>query len=346
MRFAFGVVLIAAIFLFSSTAPRAEEGGSGHYFPGGLSSSIDLLPDSTNFSQSAFAIYNASLYYHGAGGLKSQFGLTDSNATTYASTSVVLYRSKPIQQLSNIYYGAALAVPYVWLKVNGSIPSIKTRFHDTDNGFGDLDIIPLMIGWSDFPSWKLQGQLGIYAPTGNYEKDNAANIGRNYWTFEPSAALQYFNLDSGLVFNSSIGFDFNTKNGAKRYQSGDVFHYDGTLAEAIGINEKTSVLIGVSGFFYQQFTADSGSGAKGLRSDEAMTTGVGPALSYFRFFDLACFKDKNFAFGAEAKWLPEVAVNNRLSGNIVWLKFAFSWGSKSEAAGLQIKQQQYPFLAL
>jgi hypothetical protein len=362
VRFAFRVVLIAAIFSFSSTALRAEEDGSGHYFPGGLSSSIDLLPDASSyhFPQSAFAIYNASLFYHGAGGVKSPFGPTDSNATTYANSSVFLYRSKPIQQLGNIYYGAALSVPYVWLKVNGTLLSTKTRFHDTDNGFGDVDIIPLMIGWSDYPKWKLQGQFGIYAPTGNYEKFNAANIGRNYWTFEPSAALEHYYGDpnSGLLFDSSIGFDFSTKNGAIRYQSGDVFHYDGTLSEVIAINKeyRDYVGIGVSGFFYQQFTADGGSGAILSGSNETMTTGLGPALSYSHFGKLPCFEDQNFAFGVEAKWLPELAVDNRLSGNIVWLKFAFAWGSAAgppsargflpQAPGLRINQPEYPFLAL
>jgi hypothetical protein len=81
--------------------------------------------------------------------------------------------------------------------------------------------------------------------------------------------------------------------------------------------------VGVSGYFYQQITKDSGSGAV-LGSFEGMTTGVGPVLSYA----YTNFGNKNndpvFSVGAEVKWLPELSVSNRLEGNIVWLKVVFT----------------------
>src|SRR5262249_37142329 len=85
---------------------------------------------------------------------------------------------------------------------------------------------------------------------------------------------------------------------------------------------------GISAFFYQQITGDSGSGAARVGSFEAMTTGIGPVVSYaqrFGYLDV----------GSEVQWLPELSVSNRLSGNIIWLKFAFSWGSKPAAAPMQ-----------
>jgi Putative MetA-pathway of phenol degradation len=67
-------------------------------------------------------------------------------------------------------------------------------------------------------------------------------------------------------------------------------------------------------FAYQQITGDSGSGAL-LGSFEGRTVGIGPVLSYVR-------KAGNVNFAAEAKWLPELAVEHRLKGNIAWFKLA------------------------
>jgi hypothetical protein len=110
-------------------------------------------------------------------------------------------------------------------------------------------------------------------------------------------------------------------------KTGDQFHLDGTLnAYRVLLSEgglSEDVGGGVSGFFYQQITGDSGSGAK-LGSFEAMTTGVGPDLAYI-------YRNKNvgFAVVGEVKWLPELSVSNKLQGNIVWFKLAFSWGPPS-----------------
>lgn len=54
-----------------------------------------------------------------------------------------------------------------------------------------------------------------------------------------------------------------------------------------------------------------------------MAAGIGPAISYaygIRGLDLA----------AEVKWLPEIDVTNRLSGDTVWFKLAISVGKNQE----------------
>jgi hypothetical protein len=56
---------------------------------------------------------------------------------------------------------------------------------------------------------------------------------------------------------------------------------------------------------------------------EGMAAGIGPAISYgysLGGLDLA----------AEVKWLPEIEVTNRLSGNILWFKLAISLGGNQE----------------
>jgi hypothetical protein len=102
------------------------------------------------------------------------------------------------------------------VKANLLISGKRGRFtggrQGTDNGFGDLQILPLMFGWSK-GDLKWQGTFGIYAPTGNFTKDALANVGKNYWTFEPGAAASYLSSKYGFELTAFTGFDFNTENG-------------------------------------------------------------------------------------------------------------------------------------
>jgi hypothetical protein len=368
MRRAFGLLLIAATISLSPAASRAEEQAAGHYFPGGISSYFDLVPanflkyKSTSTPIYTLAIGNDSTYYHGSS--NTLFG---ANATSYTDTWLFLCQfPRAISILpGEPHYSVALAVPYTWLRAHALVQHSKNKFiptTDTDSGFGDVELLPIMLNWANlarYPAepkdpkdvlfgyqWGYQAEFGIYAPTGNFESHGLpnsaapANLGRNYWTFEPSAAAGYLiapakeELQNYLVgFTISPGIDFNTKNGATQYQTGDQFHLDGTLTGYYVLGgpkggEQATQLVGLgaSGFFYQQITRDSGSGAVN-GSFKAMTTGVGPDLSY-----LYSSTDGYLTMGADVKWLPELSVSNRLQGNIIWLKLAIAWGTPKPQA--------------
>jgi len=49
--------------------------------------------------------------------------------------------------------------------------------------------LAFILGWTNSVDMKYDVRLGIYAPTGEYEKGQLANAGRNYWTFEPACHL-------------------------------------------------------------------------------------------------------------------------------------------------------------
>ena len=109
-----------------------------------------------------------------------------------------------------------------------------------------------MFGWKE-GDLKWQGTFGIYAPTGNFEKGALANVGTNYWTFEPGAAASYLSSKYGFELTAFTGFDFNTENGTTNYQTGDQFYLDGTLAQHLPLFGGF-VGAGANGFFYQQIT--------------------------------------------------------------------------------------------
>src|SRR5215469_8189460 len=321
------IFAVAVCIAVTYTSVRAEEAGIGHYLPGATSSFIDMLPDRDG---SSLVLGNGFTYYEGNSAATKSLdygGLLTANAkgTIYADTFLLLYQA-PWKILGG-QPAVQLLVPYVWLKVQGDVALSGRKLapsafkEDTANGFGDVEFFPLMMGWK-YGDLKWQGQFGVYAPSGTFNKGDLANIGRNYWTFEPSAAVSFLSTKIGLEVTAFAGFDFNTENNTTNYQTGDQFHLDGTIAQHLPLFGGF-IGAGVNGYFYQQISGDSGAGAK-LGGFEGMTTGIGPVFSYaYQFGD--------FDIAGEAKWLPELAVDNRLNGNTVWFKLGISWGAKAEA---------------
>ena len=314
-----GLVVLAILVSFSA---HAEEGGSGHYTPGANASFIDALP-----GKPGLAVANFFNYYDGNASTSRQlpFGgllAAGMDATAYSDTIVALYKT-PLRLLGG-YYTVGVAIPYIWLKVKGEVQitgprgnTITSTVRDTANGIGDITLFPFMLGWTSANGdLKYDVRLGVYAPTGDYDKGKLANVGKNYWTFEPAASLSYMSSKTGLELTAFAGIDFNTENTDTRYRSGTQFHLDFTAAQHLPLFGGI-IGIGANGFYYQQISGDSGSGAI-LGDFKGRTLGVGPVLSYVT---KVCGKD----LAAELKWLPEMDVEKRLKGDYIWFKLAMSF---------------------
>lgn len=306
------VFALAALAFLVPVPVYAEEGGSGHYLPGATASFIDMLP-----GEPGLAVANFFNYYSASASASKQLptgGLITGglDATAYSDTIVALYLT-PVKLLGG-HYGVGMAIPYVWIEAKGTVTGPLGRTFsasDTENGIGDITLYPLMIGWTN-GDLKYDVWFGIYAPTGDYEKGKLANVGKNYWTFEPVVSVSYISSKIGLELTSFAGMDFNTKNDDTDYQTGNQFHLDLTVAEHLPLFGGI-IGVGANGFYYQQVTGDSGSGAAVLGEFKGRTIGVGPVVSYST-------KVSQKDLVAEIKWLPEMSVENRLKGDIVWFK--------------------------
>jgi hypothetical protein len=181
------------------------------------------------------------------------------------------------------------------------------------NAVGDLVLMPLMLNYNINSNLNVNFRTGIYAPTGDDELGRLANTSKNFWTFEPTLGLMYFGVKNGIEASLFFGADFNTENPDTEYQSGAQLHVDGTLAQHLPLFGGLAG-VGVNGFYYQQFTGDSGAGTA-FGDFKGRTTGVGPVLS-------CAFKIGKADWIAEAKWLHELETKNRLDGDMVWFKLA------------------------
>ena len=304
---------VVGLALFAPLTGRAEEAGSGHYLPGATASFIDALP-----GREAFAVIYDSTYYNGSASGSHQLDLggeavANVHGTVYADTLIFLYET-PWKFLGG-QYATAVAVPFVWMQVKGNVQvgPITGFRRDTTEGIGDIEVLPLMLQWKK-GDLSYGANFGVYAPTGEYEKGALANIGKNFWTFEPGVNVSWLSSKIGLELSGFAALDFDTRNDTTDYQSGDVFHLDATVAQHLPLG-RGFIGVGANGFYYQQITADSGAGAT-LGDFEGHTIGVGPVLSY------ATKLGKKTDLVMEVKWLPELGVEKRLRGDTTWFKLA------------------------
>ncbi len=64
-----------------------------------------------------------------------------------------------------------------------------------------------------------------------YSIEKSVNVGHNFWTFEPRAALTYIN--SNWTITSSLLYNINSENTANHYFSGDSVVFDATVLRQI-----------------------------------------------------------------------------------------------------------------
>lgn len=209
---------IVAVAILVPLSLWAEEAGSGHYTPGATASFIDALP-----GKPGMAIANYFNYYDGNAGISRPLpigGLSTAglDATAYSDTILALYTT-PLKLLG-CYYTVGAAIPYIWMKVKGNVyaagpekQTVTRAISDTADGIGDILLYPFMLGWTGLNGdLKHDVRMGVYAPTGSYEKGKLANVGKNYWTFEPLISFSYMSSKIGLEVSAYAGMDFNTKN--------------------------------------------------------------------------------------------------------------------------------------
>lgn len=298
----------------------AEQGGSAHYMPGAAASFIDAFPGKPG----GLAVLNYFTYYEAEAGPSRQLPLggflaADIDATVYADTVAAIYQTP--WEVFGGGFAFGVAVPYVWLEVEaqaqrigpGGVPGPVLDARDTANGVGDITIYPFMLGWTNLvKDLKLDTRLGIYAPTGDYEVGQLANVGKNYWTFEPGIMASWLSSKIGTEVSLYAGVDFNLENEDMDYTSGTSLHLDLTVAQHIPLLGGF-VGVGANGFYYDQLSGDSGADAL-LGDFEGRTMGVGPVLSYVRQIGRTQLL-------TELKWLAELDTENRMEGDYIWFKF-------------------------
>ena len=309
--------IIVAIVTANVSLAIAEEGGSGHYQPGSMASFADgVSPVPVFITRLNVVDYSASF---SRGEPLPIAGIqaidTEADATAVGLTLVWVPEWGVLNDTWT--YQMSTTIPYVMLDVSGDVMSntnngpITVRRSDSISALGDIVLQPLMLNQKINPDFNINYRVTFYVPTGSYEVGRLANAGKNFWTIEPTVGFMYMGQKNGREASVFLGADFNQENPDTDYKSGTQVHIDSTFAQHFPMG-KGLAGAGVSAYWYQQVTGDSGSGAN-FGDFKGKTNGIGPVISYVG--QLGGHK----VLG-EFKWLHEYNVEKRLSGDILFLK--------------------------
>lgn len=314
------VVLALFVLLIVSTGfAHAEEGGSGHYFPGSMASFMDGVS-----ATPTFIVRLNVIDYDGRVDADLEIPISGSTALDVDVASIaygltLFWRPSWGKIGEKWSYAMSTTIPFVDLTVSGTVqpagqPAVQRS--DSESGLGDILLFPVMFNYQVNPNLAANFRLGVYAPTGDYETGRLANTGKNFWTVEPTAALIYFGQKSGMEASVFFGVDFNEENPDTNYKSGTQMHLESTVAKHFPL---WGGMFGAGGtaFWYKQVTDDSGSGAN-LGGFRSQANGVGPVLSYIRQIGKKQLM-------AELKWLSEFSNEKRPEGDILFLKVMYKF---------------------
>ena len=293
------VLLATGALMYSMTFTDyacATEGGGGAYPNGVEDFMTGALPPPGTYFINYLNYYTASRFNDGNGNSV----VPNFNVDAYAEVLRLVHVTN--YKILGASYGYQAILPIVYEQVR--LPS----GNDSRTGLGDLAVDPFLLGWHSRNFHVVTG-LDIYLPIGTYDKDETANTGRNYWTFEPAVALTYLS-DEGIELSSKFMYDINTKNQDTNYLSGQEFHFDYT----VGYHMNSAWAFGLGGYYYKQMTDDKLNGSKvGSDGNAGQVFAIGPQVQY---------NYKNMSF--TVKWQSEVDAENRPEGSKLWLKFVYA----------------------
>lgn len=186
-------------------------------------------------------------------------------------------------------------------------------------GLGDITS-GLGISWHPSKVFRNAAGLDIVAPTGSYSSDDSANIGRNYWSFNPVYVFTYIgDKDSplpGFEVSGKLMYWLNTINTATSYTTGQEFSADYMVGQHLG-----KWAFGINGHYLYQLTDDKQYGRSAVDPISGARTGVrgkylsvGPAISYA--IPHGCLT---------LKYQRDVIEQNRPEGDKIWLKWIYAF---------------------
>lgn len=299
---------------------QAEQGGTGHWASGQFNDFATTVPTAPGWIFGNFVMN----YHDGtlSASKNLPFGSLIASGVTANMTAevpLVMY-AYPVDFLGGTI-ASGVGIPYVSLRVkargtfdkNGA-PLSATKEQST-SGLGDIQLLPIMAGWTN-GDFKYDFVMNVWAPTGDYNKDNLANCGLGYWTFTPMVAVSWLSSQIGTEASIFTGVDFNTKNTDADYQSGNIFHVDATVAQHFPLFGGFAGA-GASAFWVRQISNDSNNYGpimkNALGGFMVNSYGVGPTISY-------AHKVGKSDLIFDATWLPQTHVDNTTKGDFIWAK--------------------------
>jgi len=309
------IVMVCAGLAHSPPA-QAAESGTGIYLLGYNSSMAGFLPPPGFYLRYDFN------FYEGTANVLPLSGLAEANVrlryilSIFGGTVVTPWK----------IFGANYSAGIVWAAVNNTflkgqvdIANVLSRSREGDRtDFGDIILLPIILGWHKGP-WHILSNCTVYAPSGTYNRNRVLNTSLNRWAIEPNLGITWLHPKIGTEVSTYLGYTINFENPATKYLTGHEFH----LEWFVGQHLPKGFALGLVGFFYQQVTGDSGSGAT-LGDFKGQALAIGPCVTF----------NSNIGkhpIGVNLRYYRNLTVTNRLEGDSFFATLTFGIpGPKSQ----------------
>ena len=289
---------------------QAAESGTGVYAMGYASSMAGFLPPPGAYLRYDFYLYEGTARFLPLSGvieanLRARYVINMVNGTVVTPWKIL---------------GGNYAFGILWAAVGNTFikgqVDIANRFGVSREGdrtdMADLVITPVILGWHT-DQWHIMFIGNVYAPTGTYSPDRILNTSLNRWAIEPNLAVTWLHPKIGTEVSAQLGYTINFQNPATKYTSGHELH----LEWFVGQHLPKGFALGLVGFFLQQTTGDSGSGAR-LGAFQGQAMAIGPCVTYNG-------KIGKHPIGVNLRYYDELTVTNRLNGQSFWGTLTFGF---------------------
>jgi hypothetical protein len=151
--------------------------------------------------------------------------------------------------------------------------TIAVNRHDSTFVIGD----PLLLADLGWKSGNLNWQLATFVniPVGDYRQGALANLAFHRWAGDTSLAATWHDAKAGWDVSGKFGFTFNGTNDVTHYTTGTEYHLEGSIEKAVS----KKISLGAQAYYFQQLSADSGSGDK-IGPFKGRVIGVGGEAAY------------------------------------------------------------------
>lgn len=180
---------------------------------------------------------------------------------------------------------------------------------EKSSGLGDIIFGPAVFLHADTENHTyLSYWLYFYAPTGEWDKDQVINLGRNTWYFQHQ--LAFAKMIGNFVYDMNLNYYHFQEEPDNNYKAPERFEVEASLAYPV--NEK--LLLGLHGGGYWDLD-DGEVDGDSAPDTKAKRIQFGPSIGY-QFTE---------QLGATLRWTHDTSSSNDTKGDDIWLRFAYAF---------------------
>ena len=171
-------------------------------------------------------------------------------------------------EILGAHYGFKVVVPFV-----SAAPEIPRLDADSGFGFGDIQVVPLQLGWH----WDWTDaifQYSFFAPTGRYSLGALDNRGLGMWSHEFALGLTY-HIDNRWHVSTTAYYEIHGDKKDTNVRVGDILTLEGGLGLRMPDGRS---MVGAAYYAQWKTSADSVAGLPLRGLDDHRVFGIGPEV--------------------------------------------------------------------